>query len=140
MGFQWITISRSCAVCLALEGYHDEEPERPHPKCDCDIFEEDEGIPPGTCWGEIAFGSDLYYIDGVVSIEVDVFKICANGMEVHDSFDMEKSFDDWYRAFIEEEENGEKWNEWHDELYARIQAMCEQDLEYECTTFVDPTP
>lgn len=138
MGFEWITLNGSCAMCLALEGYHDEEPERPHPNCDCDIFEEDTGYPPGTCWGEIEYDSELY-VGGVVTIQIDVYKTCADGDEVHDYFVMEQTFDEWYQAFFEEE-NGEEWHEWNDELTERIHAMCDQELEYQCTTFVDPTP
>ena len=138
MGFEWITLNGSCAACLALEGYHDEEPERPHPNCDCDIFEVDEN-DPGACWAIINDDDSGLYVDGVVTFEVDVYKVCADGNEVHDFFLMEASFDEWYEAFIEED-NGKEWDEWHDELHDRMLAMCEQELEYECTTFSDPTP
>lgn len=137
MGFEWITLNKSCAVCLALEGYHDEEPARPHPMCDCDIFEEDDGLPPGTCWGEITLGADLY-VNGVMTIPVRVYKICPNGDQVSDYFVMESSFEDWYEAFIEDDY--EAWSDWHDDMHAQIHAMCERELEYRCTTFVDPTP
>jgi hypothetical protein len=142
MAFEWITLNGSCDACLALEGYHDEAPQRPHDYCDCeifdDIFEENEGLPPGTCWGEVDEGGDLY-VDGVVMIAVDVFKVCADGDEVHGSFEMEQTFDEWYDAWIEDP-NGEEWQEWHDEVWDRIDGMCAHELEYECTTFVDPTP
>lgn len=138
MGFEWIVLNGSCAACLALAGYHDEEPARPHVKCDCDIFEDDPGYPPGTCWAIAELGSDLW-IDGMMVIEIDVYKICPNGDEISTSFHMDQLFDEWYEAFIENP-GGEEWADWHDELYARIDATCAGELEDRCTTFVDPTP
>jgi hypothetical protein len=138
MGFEWILLNGSCALCTALAGYHEEEPARPHETCDCDIFESDPGFPPGTCWGVVEIGSDIY-VDGVVTIEVDVFKICANGTEVSTSFFIDQTFDEWYAAWFENE-NGPEWTAWHAEVDARIEGACAHDLEYECTTFVDPTP
>jgi len=48
-------------------------------------------------------GSGDLYVNGIVTIEVQVFKICADSDEVSDSFDMEQIFDEWYAAWIEEE-------------------------------------
>lgn len=138
MAFEWITLNGSCAACLALAGYHDEEPARPHESCDCDIFEDDPGFPPGTCWGIVEIDSDLY-VDGSIMIEVDVFKICADGDEVSTSFFTEQTFDEWYDAWFEDL-GGDEWWEWHNEVDARIQATCAGELEDRCTTFVDPTP
>jgi hypothetical protein len=72
-------------------------------------------------------------------IEVDVFKICADGDEVSTSFFTEQTFDEWYDAWFEDL-GGDEWWEWHNEVDARIQATCAGELEDRCTTFVDPTP
>jgi hypothetical protein len=74
-----------------------------------------------------------------VTITVNVFKVCADGEEVDDFFEIEQTFDEWYDAWIENSD-GEEWQEWHQEMWDEIDGMCEHELEYQCTTFVDPTP
>jgi hypothetical protein len=144
MSFQWIAVSQSCEICLALEAYHEEEPQRPHPNCDCEIFEEifeeKQGFRPGSCWGEVSpyDGWDTY-VDGVVVKFVKVIKICADGDQVEGTIEIEQTLDDWMAAWIDDP-NGEAWHEYHEEMWAGIDDMCEHELEDECTTFVDPTP
>jgi hypothetical protein len=138
MAFEWTTLNGSCAVCLALEGYYDEEPKRPHDYCDCEIVDEHETPTHSDCWATIDEDSDLY-VDGIVTITVNVFKVCADGDQVQGYYDTEQTFDEWYAAWIENS-GGEEWEEWHQEVWNAIDAMCEQELEDECTTFVDPTP
>ncbi len=143
MAFEWVVVNGSCAACEAMVGLWDEEPQRPHDYCDCDVFEdifdEEDGLSPGTCWGDVDIDDPGTYVDGVVTMFVDVHYICGDGSEVDDSFTIEQSLDEWLDAWIDNPD-GAEWEEWHEEAQERIHAMCEGELEDECTTFEVPSP
>lgn len=136
MGFQWMTLD-GCAVCLALEGLHDEEPDRPHPNCDCEIFEDTSAFEPGECWGNVdgeVWDTDIEPFMFYLTIRVTL--ICPDGDTAEDSFDMEETLDEYLDRF--EDPGG--WEAFNDEMHDQIDAMCAGVLADECSTFVDPTP
>jgi hypothetical protein len=136
MGFQWLTLN-GCAVCMALEGLYDEEPSRPHPNCDCEIFEDSDEYEPGECWGNI--DSEEWEVDTepyLFRISIRVTLICPDGDTVHDYFDFEQTVDE----FLEALEAPDGWVELNDEIHDGIHGVCAGVLADECSTFVDPTP
>lgn len=136
MAFEWVTLD-GCAVCMALEGYYEEEPERPHPNCDCEIFEDTSEYEPGECWGNI--DSEEWEVDTepyYYRITIRVTLICPDGDEVHDYFDLEQTVDEFMEAF--EEPDG--WIAINDEMHDRIDGMCAHELSWECSTFEIPRP
>ena len=136
MGFQWLTLN-GCAVCMALEGMHDEEPDRPHPNCDCEIFESSEDYEPGECWGNVdseEWETDMEPFTWRLTIKVTL--VCPDGDIADDYFDMEETLDE----FVDRFEDPDGWAEFNDDMHARIDGMCAGVLADECSTWVIPDP
>lgn len=135
MGFEWVTLD-GCAVCMALEVYTDHEPPRPHPNCDCEIFADSDELDPGWCWGE--FDGEPMVLTHPLRIVrfVTVTKVCPDGQEVHDNFEIEQSLDE----YIEMLDDAEAWEDAHDEMHDHIDGMCANELEWKCSEFVVPDP
>lgn len=135
MGFQWITLD-GCAVCLSLDGLFDDEPARPHVNCDCEIFEDLDGIDAGECWGEL--DGDLLILTEPLRIVtfVEVTRICPDGQEVSDHFEIEESLDE----YIDRLDDPDVWAVAYQAMHAHIDGMCANELEWRCSEFVVPDP
>lgn len=60
---EWIFDSTGgCTRCDNRDGYHDNEPERPHPNCDCEIYTAPVGGMSVDCF-ELEVNSDSVWID-----------------------------------------------------------------------------
>jgi len=65
-----------CARCNAMEGYYEEEPERPHPYCRCEIGE--EGDLTGSSLHEYYYQWQAY--DPLTYTSTfDIFVVCCGG-------------------------------------------------------------
>ncbi len=135
MGFEWLTLD-GCSVCMALEGYNDDEPERPHPNCDCEIFEGGDDLEPGWCWGDLD-GEPMVLTEPLRIVTfVTVTRICPDGQEVEDQFEIEQTLDE----YIEVLEDADAWDAAYDAMHDHIDAMCANELEGRCSEFVVPDP
>ena len=138
MSFEWIALN-GCAICQAMQGYYEEEPARPHPNCDCEIF--DEGRTVGERGEEF-----LYYTDeepiGFTSTW-RVWVVCPDGIEHSDYVEIFNSNEaslywaghpediEGYTAYIEE---------FNAAIDGAIAAAQDEIEEIECTTFSVPHP
>ena len=135
MGFQWLTLD-GCAVCMGLEGHWDAEPGRPHPNCDCEIFEDVEALEPGWCWGEIEGGPEVLTQPLRIITYFSASKVCPDGQEVTEYFEIEETVDE----YIERIDDPAVWDAAYDAMLDRIYDLCANELEWHCSEFVVPDP
>jgi hypothetical protein len=96
----WEFISTGgCARCDAMEGFYDEEPERPHPYCECQIIEHEEGTLTGHVFYYQEESDPVPAEDDddevMFYIRFSVFIDCCGTGEIHQTeIEVEARFDD----------------------------------------------
>jgi hypothetical protein len=126
--FEFRTMHDPCESCLALEGLYDEEQEKPHDQCQCDIelVLEDEHL----YWYEkVGYTRVPGSYENVY--EFDLIVECCNGLgpTLQDTVEITVDLLEHYGPDLEDEVTEEEYEglltEMHDELQDALEELAE---------------